>query len=268
MKILVICSIIILIISVCIILFHRFIYNHKIKENEDNLKINKKYIKTKYGEKLIRGVMGQYDKNKYNYVFFINKLDAKDIKLPYELLSPIKTCEKNNSLFYLNIDSKYQCVQICDHRPNNDIVFGSSKQDYNYGYDDSKYYNYEFFKNNIFGHLPYIFTYGRDNEITYNEIKESQLKHSLIPLINRYDLDSKSFLDFYIALIKKKQPTLNEMYDILIKFEKAKREIKKLNRINKTDKLSIMLEDTEKAYPLNSEYNNIDKELLSLVKNK
>ena len=70
-------------------------------------------------------------------------------------------------------------------------------------------------------------------------------------------------MDYYIGLIKKNQPSFDEMIDILIKYEKSKRELNKINLIDGNQKVNEMIENSKTRN--NTQFDKIDKELLSSV---
>ena len=229
------------------------------EDNNEDI-IDKNYIKKEYGNFLIYPLMGQNNKFDKSFVFFINKNNAMDIKLPYEFLSPIKTCENDDALFYLDIDENYYCMVMQDYSPNSYAKFGPTYNNWNRS-DDYFLFN---------GLLDYYKTitcnFTSSYTIDYSCFSSiSPLTKCLKSLINQYNLNSQTLVDFYYLLIKKKQPTLEEMYDILIKFEKSKEEINRIDNINHHQKLNTMLEDAEKSSFKDEKYDNIDKELMNLV---
>ena len=208
-------------------------YNHKIDKN---------YIKRKYDADLLYPLMGQRDKNQDVYSFYINKYDAKDIKLPFELLSPIKTLEsdRHNAVFELDVKENYEQFFIYTPYYNvgyTDLAFGVNR--YNMWFNDEDYRYFRGIKDR-----------GMDAQFTYHyHVDKGRLKgharsaKAIIELVDTYNLTSQSIVDYYVRLIKQHQPSIDEMYEILIKFEKSKQEINRLNVINQEKILNKALND-------------------------
>lgn len=242
-------------------------YNQDNQDNQENQedKIDKQYIDTVYGKKLIDPLMG-YDKETNLYLFYINKNNAMDIKLPFEFLSPIKTIKSNsnntdNIVFELNVDDNYEDFLI------HFVHCTGSKLSLGVPLYSRRWLNSNSYKNfsslNYGQGIEYNFTYyyhvDKEKLKRYTESSESMIK-----LIDEYKLNSESIIDYYIALVKKNQPTLDEMYNILIKFEKAKKSLNKIKVIDQSQKLNTMLENSK--IRSKDQFDKIDKELLSLVK--
>ena len=236
-------------------------------DGRDPFEIDKYYIMKTYGDELIYPLMGQERKNKNVYSFYINKNNAMDIKLPYEFLSPIKTLESNKGhvLFELNVDDNYEhflihptCGSTLDNNLSLGVNFGSGRSS---GWLTSENYRY-FSALNYSQGISYNFTRNHDiNERVLQDDVESS--DALFELINTYNLNSESLIKYYIALIKKNQPTVDELIDILIKFEKAKEEIDRVKIIDQNQTLNTMLENS--VSHKDNQFDSIDKELMSLV---
>ena len=112
--------------------------------------------------------------------------------------------------------------------------------------------------------LIHNFTYNYDVNISSLRLKS---KNTLINFIQKNNLNSQELVDYYLNVIKLKQPSLDEMYDILIKFEKAKKELLRINTLNSQEKVSHLIDDFKQKHNNNYQYDNIDRELLSLFKN-
>lgn len=246
-------------------------HDHNLNKNntvQNHEEINKDYIIQKYGYSLLYALMGQRDKESDIYSFYINKNDANDIKLPYEFLSPIKTLELNydnhNLLFKLDINNNYEHLLI--HYNNDDdysygrynnLILGKCYS--NYGNEirwshDKAYKNFNLLYRN--GDIAYSFT-------RYHQINRDSLSNhfksgkALIRLIDKYNLNSESIIQYYISLIKQKQPSIDELINVLIKFEKSKQEIHHLNILKQNETINNMLENNKYNHTNHLKYDNI-----------
>ena len=236
------------------------------QEKDNNDKIDKDYIMSKYGNNLIYPLMGYRNHDNEFYSFYINKNDAMDIKLPFEFLSPIKTMNSDNKdiFFELNVDDNYEHFLI--HSDDQSLFFGDKALGKSSDSEDLlnsiSYEKFVFYDYNISIKYDVIREYKNHKDRFDQHFESSE---TLINLIETYDLDSQSITEYYIALIKRNQPSFDEMIDILIKFEKSKEEIKRINLINKNERLNKMLENSK--YRDDRNFDNMDKELLSLINN-
>lgn len=232
-------------------------------KDEDEDEINKNYIKRKYGTQLMYPLIGETcNDDKECYVFYVNKDDVTDIKLPYEFLSPIKTLNNNHEkiFFKLDVDKNYDQYVIAPDT--------QSSRVYNLDIGLPRYTNIwtDNFEYNYFGaHDDRYITTSFINDLWFsrNNIMLIQSGESLFNLIKKYDLQPRNLIDFYISLVKKQQPTIDELIDILIKFEKSKIEIERIGDIDHYQKINKMLEDCNDKEK--ESIDQIDKDLLSLV---
>lgn len=89
----------------------------------------------------------------------------------------------------------------------------------------------------------------------------------MIKFVKGNQLTSQEIIDYYINLIKSKQPSNEEIYEKLIKFEKAKDALNRINTLDSNEKVSNLVERSKEKYNNNNKaHDNIDKELLALVK--
>ena len=254
------------------------IYNkrHSKSKNNDNntnndSKNEKKYIEHTY-KGLIYPLMGTTQRKNIDFnVFFMNRHDVTDIKLPYEFLSPIKTHKNNDNLFTLDIDSSQYDQYIITNAYGHQGMYAMTNL-FNW-YTSREYKEHE---KRLHERDYHFITVGHDITGDYEVDQDYLYNHSSVrtgeglnELINKHDLKSKSLMDFYLALFKKKQPSYDEMIDILIRFEKSLDQIKRIDQVNNSEKLNDMLE----TYANNDSYqkNNItkiDEDLASLIKNK
>lgn len=242
------------------------------QRNNNEGKIDKRYIERKY-KGLIYPLMGtsQYKSVDFN-IFFMNRHDVTDIKLPYEFLSPIQTYKNDDDLFTLDIDSsKYDQYLITDayndcgvYAMTNLFNWNTSRK-YKRSEEHLHDRNYHFI---TVGHnITNNYEVDKDLLDVYNHsVKTGE---GLKELIDKHNLKSKSLMNFYLVLFKKKQPSYNEMIDILIRFEKSLNQIKRIDQVNNSEKINDMLE----TYVNNDSYqkNNItkiDEDLALLIKNK
>lgn len=235
--------------------------NNNKDQNEDE--INENYIKKKYGTQLLYPLIGETcNDDKECYTFYVNKDDVTDIKLPYEFLSPMKTLNNNHEkiFFKLDVDKNYDQYTIAPDT--------QSSRVYNLDIGlprDAKIWTNDI-EYNYFGgqDIRYIITsFIDDLWFSRNNIMLTQSGESLLNLIKKYDLQPRTLIDFYISLVKKQQPTIDELIDILIKFEKSKIEIERIDDINHYQTINKMLEDCSEREK--ESIDQIDKDLLSLV---
>ena len=249
--------------------------NNKLKDNINNDQqnnnnnnedeINENYINKKYGTQLLYPLIGETcNDDKECYTFYVNKDDVTDIKLPYEFLSPIKTLNNNHEeiFFKLDVDKNYDQY----------IITPDTQSSRVYNLDIGLPRDADIWTNNIeynyFGgqDIRYIITsFIDDLWFSRNNIMLMQSGESLLNLIKKYNLQPRTLIDFYISLVKKQQPTIDELIDILIKFEKSKIEIERIGDINHYQTINKMLENSK--YRDDRNFDNMDKELLLLIKN-
>ena len=246
--------------------------NNNDNNTNNNSKNEKKYIEHKY-KGLIYPLMGTTQRKNIEFkVFFMNRHDVTDIKLPYEFLSPIKTHKNNDNLFTLDIDSSQYDQYIITDAYGHQGMYAMTNL-FNW-YTSREYKEYE---ERLHDRDYHFITVGHDITCDYEVDQDLLIMYTssvktgkgLIELINKHDLKSQSLMDFYLALFKKKQPSYDEMIDILIRFEKSLDQINRIDQVNNSEKLNDMLE----TYANNDSYqkNNItkiDKDLASLIKNK
>lgn len=72
---------------------------------------------------------------------------------------------------------------------------------------------------------------------------------------------------WYLNLIKSKQPSNKEIYEKLIKFEKAKDALNRINTLDSHEKVLNLVERSNEKHTNNNDNDNdnVDKELLSFV---
>ena len=205
--------------------------NHKIKTSNP---AHKKLIKALAG--------GEEDKV---FTFFINRHNIQDIKLPYQFLSPQKAID-NNTLYGFDI-SHNQYIQV--------VIFNNSSS-MSLTYDFAlchKNRSYSFSENLI----PYNFErfdiiYNEQSYI--NDFDEDYLvKSQFIDFINQYDASPQTLIDFYVQLVKYKQPSYGKMCEIIDHYEEAKEEFKNIKIANRNETLNKMLEDNQDVIDQNDD---------------
>jgi len=227
-------------------------YNKKNKHGKNNK------IKTfnPTHKKLIKALAGG-EKDKV-FTFFINLNNIKDIKLPYQFLSPQKAID-NNTLYEFDI-SHNQYIQA--------VIFNNqSSMSLTYDFDllhRSRSYS---FSENL---IPYNF---KRFDIIYNDQSyinnfddDHLVKSQLIDFINQYDASSQTLIDFYVQLIKHKQPSYDKMCEIIDHYEEAKEEFKNIKVANHNETLNKMLEDNQDVIDQNDDdYLTTRKEVKNLL---
>lgn len=207
-------------------------------------------------KKLIKALAGgEEDKV---FTFFINRNNIKDIKLPYQFLSPQKAID-NNTLYEFDI-SRNQYAQV--------VIFNNqSSMSITYDFDllhRSRSYS---FSENL---IPYNF---KRFDIIYNDQsyinnfdEDHLVKSQLIDFINQYDASPQTLIDFYIQLVKHKQPSYDKMCEIIDHYEEAKEEFKNLKVANRNETLNKMLEDNQDVIDQNDDdYLTTRKEVKNLL---
>lgn len=254
------------------------IYNkrHSKSKNNDNntnndSKNEKKYIEHTYKE-LIYPLMGTTQRKNIDFnIFFMNRHDVTDIKLPYEFLSPIKTHKNNDNLFTLDIDSSQYDQYIITNAYGHQGMYAMTNL-----FNWRKSSQYKEHEKRLHEKDYHFITVGHDITGDYEVDQDYLYNHSSVrtgeglnELINKHDLKSKSLMDFYLALFKKKQPSYDEMIDILIRFEKSLDQIKRIDQVNNSEKLNDMIETyaNQDSHQKNN-ITKIDEDLASLIKNK
>lgn len=261
--------IVVSLLSIFLIIYEK---NQAESSNDNEGKIDKRYIEDKYGKTidLMRGM--SQTKNIKMGIIFINKDDATDIKLPYECLSPIKTFKSEDDIFVLDIDRNqyYQYIisdaygKLSVYTMPNLINLSRSKEyeRYSKSIDD---YNYHF--------LTVGSNITRNYEVNQDLLDLDAPKLNscvgLKKLINKHTLNSDSFVAFYVSLMKMKQLTYDEMCDTLIRFEKSLEQMERVNLVNNNAKINELFD----IYNIYDSYQNnnitkIDEDLASLIKNK
>ena len=222
----------ILFIAIFAILLILTILVISIEGNKENNKIKTYNLAHK---KLIKALAGgEEDKV---FTFFINRNNIKDIKLPYQFLSPQKAID-NNTLYEFDI-SRNQYAQV--------VIFNNqSSMSITYDFDllhRSRSYS---FSENL---IPYNF---KRFDIIYNDQsyindfdEDHLVKSQLIDFINQYDALPQTLIDFYIQLVKHKQPSYDKMCEIIDHYEEAKEEFKNIKVANCNETLNKMLEDNQ-----------------------
>lgn len=207
-------------------------------------------------KKLIKALAGgEEDKV---FTFFINRNNIKDIKLPYQFLSPQKAID-NNTLYEFDI-SRNQYAQV--------VIFNNqSSMSITYDFDlFHRSRSYSFSENLI----PYNF---KRFDIIYNDQsyinnfdEDHLVKSQLIDFINQYDASPQTLIDFYIQLVKHKQPSYDKMCEIIDHYEEAKEEFKNLKVANRNETLNKMLEDNQDVIDQNDDdYLTTRKEVKNLL---
>lgn len=228
------------------------------KNNEKNKHGKNNKIKTSNpaNKKLIKALAGgEEDKV---FTFFINRNNIKDIKLPYQFLSPQKAID-NNKCYEFDI-SRNQYIQV--------VIF-NNQSSMSLTYDFAllhKSRSYSFSENLI----PYNF---ERFDIIYNEQsyindfdKDHLVKSQLIDFINQYDASPQTLIDFYIQLVKHKQPSYDKMCEIIDHYEEAKEEFKNIKIANRNETLNKMLEDNQDVIDQNDDdYLTTRKEVKNLL---
>lgn len=226
--------------------------------------IDKNYIKKYYKSGLINALKGKFSND--TFIFFINHNDPEDVKLPYELLSPTRVIKNDERLFKFDTSGYDQFIITRAERDSDlssNLNFGVTL---GYFHDEM---SYKLYIENDGGFLKmcYNFTYYYDVSIDKISDRKLESKNKLINFIQKNNLNSQELVDYYLNVIKLKQPSLEEMYDILIKFEKSKKELLRINTLNSQEKVSHLIDDFKQKHNNNYQYDNIDRELLSLFKN-
>jgi len=184
-------------------------------------------------KKLIKALAGgEEDKV---FTFFINRNNIKDIKLPYQFLSPQKAIN-NNTLYEFDI-SHNQYIQV--------VIFNNSSS-MSLTHDFSLYHRDYKSSENLIPYNFKRFDIIYNNQSYINNFDEDHLvKSQLIDFINQYDASPQTLIDFYIQLVKHKQPSYDKMCEIIDHYEEAKEEFKNIKVANCNETLNKMLEDNQ-----------------------
>lgn len=236
-------------------------YNYnQININEDI--IDEDYIKKYYDNNVVNTLRGQANNRDNKFAFFINRHDAMDIKLPYELLSPKLSVKHDDQLFTLNTEG-YDYYRIILSVSDNDLNLRSS-----FGRDFSYKTNHNEIICSKLLSLSLYYDFTQDIEVDLNQILDSLAvsESSLVDFIQENNLKSQEIVDYYVRLIKLNQPSIDEIYEKLIKFEKAKKEMNRIREINKNEKVSQLVEDYKSKNTHKDQYDSIDRELISLLR--
>lgn len=231
-------------------------------KNHQNIAINNNTINQLYNTRLIDILKGSFGENRF--IFFVDHNDAENIKLPYELLSPRRSVENDNTLFTLNTAGYDQYFIRPDIRDGNLDSKISLGQDFVTYKTDHDYLNLSHQHHSLYLNPNLTFNYRFDTSQSIDYVGQSY--KSMIKFVKGNHLTSQEIIDYYINLIKSKQPSNEEIYEKLIKFEKAKDALNRINALDSNEKISNLVERSKEKY--NNDHDNIDKELLSLVKNK
>lgn len=220
-----------------IILISAFVSILTEDNNEKNKHDKNDKIKTSNPahKKLIKALAGgEEDKV---FTFFINRHNIQDIKLPYQLLSPQKAID-NNSLYEFDIShNQYIQVVIFNNSSSMSLTYDFALCHKNRSYSFSENlipYNFERF-DIIYNDQSYIDDFDEDHLV----------KSQFIDFINQYDASPQTLIDFYIQVIKHKQPSYDKMCEIIDHYEEAKEEFKNLKVANRNETLNKMLEDNQ-----------------------
>ena len=197
-----------------------------------------------------------------SYIFFVNQNDPNDIKLPYQFLS-IQQSLNVNKLFALDIPFNYTQLMF---RSNEDIHNVTLHIPSRQWVDVTKYESFDIYYKT--GNK--VIVVNNQFKLDYNDTNsnEENLINNLKTFIDDNQLNPESLIDYYTALIKQKQPSFDEKYDILTRFEKAKDQVIKLNTLNNQAKVDKLLEDYNQKGYSNDTYDQINNELLNLVNHK
>lgn len=266
-------------ISIIVYAIGYIIYNKRHVKSDNNNDTNnnnnnneRKYIEHKY-KRLIYPLMGTTQRKNIEFkVFFMNRYDVTDIKLPYEFLSPIQTHKNNKNLFTLDIDNSQYDQYIITNAYGHQGMYAMTNL-----FNWRKSSQYKEHEKRLLDRDYHFITVGHNitrnyevNQYYFDEYKNSiNTGEGIKELINKHDLKSRSLMDFYLALFKKKQPSYDEMIDILTRFEKSLDQIKRIDQVNNSEKLNDMLETyaNQNSHQKNN-ITKIDEDLASLIKNK
>lgn len=230
-------------------------------ENHQNIDINNNKINQLYNTEIIDILKGTFGKNRF--IFFVDHNDAENIKLPYELLSPRRSLENDNTLFTLNTagyDQYFIRPDIRDDNLDSNISLGQDFVTYKTYHD---YLNLSRQHHSLYLNPNLTFNYRFDTSQSINHIGQSY--KSMIKFVKGNHLTSQEIIDYYINLIKSKQPSNEEIYKKLIKFEKAKNALNRINTLDSHEKVLNLVERSNEKHTNNNDNDNVDKELLSFV---
>lgn len=227
-------------------------------DNQDNDTSLDKFIYRNYKNSLDSLFGGEDDTSKF-FLFFVNQNDPNDIKLPYQFLSIQKSLKENN-LFVLDVPDDYIQLTFKTHSHINDVIL--RYPDFKW-LTDSHYNNYK--------------AYNKTSDIYViknNEFRLSQADsdlnlqtfcNNLNKFINKNQLTPELLIDYYTRIIKQKQPSLDEKYEILTQFEKAKDQAIRLNTLNNQNKVDELIKNYNNKGYNNDTYSKVNEELLNLI---
>ena len=193
------------------------------------------------------------------FLFFVNQDDPNDIKLPYQFLS-IQKSLKEDRLFVLDIPDDYIQLTFKSRDHINDVVL--------------RYPDFKWLTNSHYNNYN---AYPKTSDIHVIENNEFQLSQfdsglnlqtfcsNLKKFIDKNQLNPELLIDYYTRIIKQKQPSLDEKYEILTQFEKAKDQAIRLNTLNNQNKVDELIKDYNNKGYNNDTYSKVNEELLNLV---
>lgn len=225
--------------------------NNKNNKHDKNNKIK---TSNPAHKKLIKALAGgEEDKV---FTFFINRHNIQDIKLPYQFLSPQKAID-NNTLYEFDIShNQYTQVVIFNNQSSMSLTYDFALYHRDYKSSENLIpYNFKRF-DIIYNNQSYINNFDEDHLV----------KSQLIDFINQYDASPQTLIDFYVQVIKHKQPSYDKMCEIIDHYEEAKEEFRNIKVANHNEKLSRMLEDNQDVIDQNDDdYLTTRKEVKNLL---
>ena len=232
--------------------------DNDIDNNDNNDTSLDKFIYRNYKNSLNSLFGGEDDKSKL-FLFFVNQNDPNDIKLPYQFLS-IQKSLKEDRLFVLDIPDDYIQLTFKSRDHINDVVL--------------RYPDFKWLTNSHYNNYN---AYPKTSDIHVIENNEFHLSqadsglnlqtfcNNLNKFINKNQLTPELLIEYYTRIIKQKQPSLNEKYEILTQFEKAKDQAIRLNTLNNQNKVDELIKDYNNQGYNNDTYSKVNEELLNLV---
>lgn len=189
--------------------------------------------------------------NKFQ-VFYVNKYNVQDIKLPYELISAKKVIDdddESDQLFKINDENRYfkfiLYTSLGDHKQYIDVKI-----------DD----NIEKCKDIVNNYYKCDY---EEIEIQVKDYFDCKMKK----FIDQSEFDNdRDLLSYYKVMINNKKLNDDELNEYLIVYYKVKNQLERLRELNKHEKINKALSNSN--YTSGYNQSNLSKEIIEITNKK
>lgn len=215
-------------------------YNNKLIDHDDRLKFLNGEKDLSHYDLLIELKINKFQ------VFYINKYNVSDIKLPYELVSAKKSISKKDQLFKIDDEDCYFKF----------ILYTSL--------DDNNQYIDVIIDDNISKCSDIINNYHNCNYDQFKKQVKDYFDRKMKKFINQSNFDDdQDLLSYYKVIINNKKLSDDELNEYLIVYYKVKNQLERLNELNKHKKINNAL--NQSSYTSGYSQSKLNNELIELT---